>query len=270
MRTCKHVPSTVYLNAPTYWCSHNHSGQNHTLIPIFFCWLSVNAVKICATFAWKLDDCTVNIFGLWVLGWINSNLGLWDNVRVIFEPFSHTSVTKQLLDWLKCPGEYSKLKTIINCRPISTTNHYRYKANTLAGANSEPVSCCCWYNRVTCKADTGNRASWGANVLILFANQLIGTSSTGQQDSSSSVCLLTLQPLTCDHLPRLCPLKPGSEWVAGQVWFTPCRVFIINLILWQRFNGTHTSTHVHSQRHMFLCFELLNICLGKVMHRISQ
>lgn len=37
------------------------------------------------------------------------------------------------------------------------------------------------------------------------------TSSTGQEDSSPSVFLLTLQPLTCDHLPRLFQVKPGGK-----------------------------------------------------------
>lgn len=85
------------------------------------------------------------------------------------------------------------------------------------------------------------------------------TSSTGQQDCSSSVCLLTLRPLTCDHLPRLFPVKPGSKWGPGQVWFTPCSVFIINLNLWQRYNGTHVETHVHLQQHMFPCSGLSKI-----------
>lgn len=139
-----------------------------------------------------------------------------------------------LIKWNK--QEYSQKKSIINCRLSSTTNIRIH--NTPAGANTGSVSCCCWYNCVTCKADTGNQASRSANVLIQSANQLIGTSSNVQQDSSSSVCLLTLQPLTCDHLPRLFPVKSGSEGEAGQVWFSPCSFFIINLILWQRYNGT--------------------------------
>ncbi len=69
--------------------------------------------------------------------------------------------------------KFFKKNVKINCRSRCTKNHYKYKANTLAGATTEPVSCCYLYNCVTCKCDTGNQASWSANVLIQSANQLI-------------------------------------------------------------------------------------------------
>lgn len=65
-----------------------------------------------------------------------------------------------------------------------------------------------------------------------------------------------LLSLPCDHLPRLLPVKPQP----GRVWSASCATYNVNLILWDRYDGTCTYVHLNLKLQLVPGSGLSNIC----------